>query len=60
MKNYVATTLPVGIGLGAALVTALGVAMHNIAIWLPLGIALGCSFGVVLGLARNRRNQNPE
>jgi hypothetical protein len=59
MKNYVATTLPVGIALGAGIGTSLGVAMHNIAIWLPLGIAIGSSLGVVFGLARSRRNQNP-
>ena len=54
-KNNGAAFLPIGMGMGVAIGTSLGVATDNLAVWLPIGIAIGSGFGVAMMAAANAK-----
>lgn len=54
-KTNSAAFLPIGMGMGVAIGTSVGVATDNIALWLPIGIAIGSGLGVALMGASNAK-----
>jgi hypothetical protein len=54
-KTNPAAFLPIGMGMGVAIGTSLGVATDNLAVWLPIGIAIGSGFGVAMMGAANAK-----
>jgi len=54
-KTKSAAFLPIGIGMGMAIGTALGVALDNLAMGIGLGVAIGAGLGVAMMGAASRK-----